>query len=119
MSGKRQNLLGDYIRRMTRPRPLGDAGPEAKVLPTLSEIARTSGLGVRRLDHKLAGRAKWTEAEVMDVCLAIGGNLAVMLALWRDDGPAKGPPGNPAGWAQAREKRWPNREKSLDVGSQA
>lgn len=119
MSEPRQNRLGDYIRRMARPWPLGDAGPEAKALPTLSEIAKSSGLGVRRLDHKLAGRAKWTEIEVLAVCRAIGGSSVVMLALWRDDGPAKGPPGNPAGWSQAREKRWPNREKSLDAGSQA
>ena len=104
MSGERQNRLGDYIRRMARPWPLGDAGPEAKALPTLSEIARASGLGVRRLDHKLAGRAKWTKVEVLAVCKAIDGSPTVMLALWRDDGPAKGPPGNPAGWRHVHEK---------------
>ncbi len=114
MSEPRSSRLSDYIRHLARPRKYGTASEEAKKRPSLTMIGEVSGLGKRKLDHKLAGRANWTRQEVLAVCSAIGGDVDYIMRAWNDDGDARGKPGNPNGWAAVHEKNSPKPEKSLD-----
>jgi hypothetical protein len=120
MSDERPNRLGDYIRQYARPRRK-NATDEEKARNTLTEIGKLSGLGTRKLDHKLAGRANWKDEEVIAVARAIGGDEAHMLWLRAKDGHARGKPGNPRGWSlvhAARKKDSANREKTVDTAIQ-
>ncbi len=121
MSDERSNRLGAYIRQRARPRQYRFASAAEKALPSLTEIGELSGLGKRRLDHKLAGRANWTKPQILAVCAVIGGESEAMLQAWEFDGNARGKPGNPNGWRQvhaSREKDSSKPEKRLDGSSQ-